>query len=460
MTGRVTWTWGVLCMALLANVALAAQPQNKATAEDSVPKTAAVKPEASVTMSNGSWLDPSTLATRDTLTNNWFGIGKQLEDSGITVSLGLTQIYQINMRGGAFTHKHAGRYTGSWDLELEIDPGTLLKSDFLKNGKFYMAAEGSWSDGLNGTTPASVGSLFGVNADAAGDRSIDVTQYWYQHNFLDDKVRVRIGKVDIDGGFKCHGCDVAFDTNAFASDETSQFLNGALTGNPTIPAPDNGLGVILYVEPIEGMYLAAAITDGEADSRETGFATTFGGPDYFFSIYEMGFVPQFDSAKGKLPGTYRVGLWYHPYPITKYDGSGTQRDTIGVYTSCDQVVWKENADKDDMQGLGAFFRYGLSDADVEAGEIKAFYSAGVQYQGVIPGRDDDVVGLGFAYGAISKQSGHTANNESVIEGYYNIQITPWMTVTPSLQVIFNPGGENTGGVHDAVVAGIRMQWAF
>ncbi|MHC4682350.1 MAG: carbohydrate porin, partial [Planctomycetota bacterium] len=83
---------------------------------------------------------------------------------------------------------------------------------------------------------------------------------------------------------------------------------------------------------------------------------------------------------------------------------------------------------------------------------------GVQYQGVFEGRDDDVLGLGFAKGVFSNQAGYSDEHESVVEVYYNAQISPWMAVSPSVQYVTNPGGDTAN--HDAVVLGVRSQMAF
>ncbi|MHC4539847.1 MAG: carbohydrate porin, partial [Planctomycetota bacterium] len=49
-------------------------------------------------------------------------------------------------------------------------------------------------------------------------------------------------------------------------------------------------------------------------------------------------------------------------------------------------------------------------------------------------------------------------HESVVEVYYNAQISPWMAVSPSVQYVTNPGGDTAN--HDAVVVGLRSQMAF
>jgi len=258
----------------------------------------------------------------ETLTNNWFSLGEQLGERGICVGLGLTQIYQINLDGGLATHRHSGRYTGSYDLEAEFDLEKLIN---LKGGLIFLHAEGSWSDGLDAS---SIGSLFGINGDAGGDRSIDLTEYYYEQALLDDKVKFRVGKLDLAGGFTCRGCPVAFDGNAFANDETAQFLNGALVNNPTIPMPDLGLGAVLYLNPIGWWYFSAGVGDAQADAREAGFNTAFHDEDYSFSIFETGVTPQLPSGNGPLQGAYRVGFWYDPQDKDKHDG-GVKRDDMG-----------------------------------------------------------------------------------------------------------------------------------
>ncbi len=391
-----------------------------------------------------------SLGQRDTLTDDWFGLGKRLSEGGLTFGLSATQIYQANVKGGVSTHRGAGRCAGSYDLEVGFDLEKLMK---LRGASLFMLAEGSWSEGIDAS---SVGSLFGVNDDAGGDRSIDVTELWYEQALWNGKVKLRLGKIDLTGGFECRGCPVAFDGNAYANDETAQFLNGALVNNPTIPFPDNGLGAVAYVEPLEGWYLAGGIADAQADARETGFRTAFHGPDYFFGIFETGVAPRLRSRKGPLPGAYRIGLWYDPQAKDHLDGSGRKRDDVGFYLSCDQMLWRETDRPDNEQGVGAFARFGF--ADEEVNEVKGFWSLGCQYRGLIPGRDKDVLAVGVAQGGLSDDAAFTADHETAVELYYDAEIAPWLRMGLDLQYVANPGGDSD--VKDAVVVGLRVQVSF
>ncbi len=380
---------------------------------------------------------------RDTLTSGFWGLNDALEPSGIEVGFGLTSIYQRNTKGGLSTHSRKGEFSGSYDLEMTIDMMKFLGIE----GSIFIHGEGGWTDS-EGIDGQSVGSFFGVNADAIGNRSLDIVELFYEVS-LTDRLGLTVGKIDFSG---------FFDASAYANDEATQFLNGALVNNPTVPFPDYSLGVILSYDLTDNWYLMGGIADAQADGRETGFNTAFHDEAYFVYLVETGVTPQMDSVNGPLQGTYRVGFWYDPQPKAHSDTTKLYRDDNGFYISCDQMLTKENNDPEDTQGLGAFARYGY--APSKTNDLTNFYSFGVQYQGLFDGRDDDVLGLGYAHGCFSDKADitYTEDYESVAELYYSAQITPWMAISPSVQYVANTGGNED--VSDAVVCGVRAQITF
>ncbi|MEN8127404.1 MAG: carbohydrate porin [Planctomycetota bacterium] len=393
------------------------------------------------------------IADRTTLTEGLWGLNDALEPSGIEFAFSLTNIYQANVKGGSSTHRRKGRWSGSYDIEMNSDLEKLLG---IENAALYMHAEGTWSrQDIDGT---SVGSAFGVNGDFAPREAFNIIEFWYQQSFFSDTLQFRIGKLDMTGGFECRGCPVSFDGNMYANDEGAQFLNSALVNNPTIPFPDYGLGAVVYWHPAEDWYVSAGAADAQADKRETGFNTTFHDEDYFVYMVETGVTPQLDSDKGTLQGAYRLGVWYDPQPKAHSDAVKEYRDDTGVYLSFDQKLTNESDSPDDTQGLGGFFRYGY--ASGRTNDISCFYSFGLQYQGLFEGRDDDVLGLGYAHGTFSDRadSTYTDDYESVTELYYSTPVTQWMILSPSLQYVTNPGGDSS--TSDAVVLGLRAQIAF
>ncbi len=241
---------------------------------------------------------------RESLTGGFLGLNEALEEKGLSVRFGLTQVYQQNLKGGMRTSDRSGRYSGSYDLQMEADLEKLLG---LEGARAYMLAEGAWP-GM-GIDEESVGSVFGVNTDAMEERSISVSELWWEQSMLENKILVRVGKLDLTCGFQSHDCPLCFDGNLYANDETHDFLNGSFVNNPTIPFPDYTLGAAVLVKPAEVWYVSAAGADAQADGRETGFSTAFHEEDYFFGIFETGFTPQGNGPDGSLPGTSRAGRW-------------------------------------------------------------------------------------------------------------------------------------------------------
>ena len=387
----------------------------------------------------------SNIWKRETLTDGFFGLSDELADKGLEVGFSATNIYQQNVRGGISKHRRAGRFSGSYDLELSAD---LQKMLGLESGTLFLHLEGGWPD-TEGIDGVSVGSAFGVNADAIGNRSMDVKQLFYEGPVFGDNLTLMVGKIDFTG---------VFDRSAYADDECTQFLNAAFVDDPTIPFPQYSLGAVLTYDLTDSWYLMGGIADAQADGRETGFRTTFHKEDYFFYALETGVTSQLNSANGPMPGTYRAGLWYDPQPKVNSDGSKNYRDDLGFYLSCDQMLIKENADTGDSQGLGAFFRYGY--ANGKRNDIANFWSVGFQYQGLLDGRDNDALGIGFAQGVFSNSADttYTDDYENALELYYSAAVTPWLHISPSIQYIANPGGSST--TSDAVVLGVRAQITF
>jgi len=386
---------------------------------------------------------------RDTLTNGFWGLNDQLADEGIELGFGITNVYQANIKGGTSTHARRGRHSGSYDLELSVDLQKLLG---FETGSIYMLVEGGWPD-AEGIDASSVGSAFGVNADAIGNQGPVVKELYYQGPVFSDALTIMAGKIDFTG---------VFDASAYADDECTQFLNAAFVDDPTIPFPDYSLGIVLNWDITDSWYLMGGVADAQANGRETGFRTAFYDEDYFFYALETGITPQLNSSNGAMPGAYRVGMWVDGQNKARFSNSKNYRDDIGVYVSCDQMVYKENSNPEDSQGLGVFGRFGYANSDLNP--IGNFWSIGLQYQGLLDGRDDDVLGIGFAQGIFSDYAGanddadYTENHENALEVYYNAQVTPWLSLSPSIQYISNTGGDET--IKDAVVFGLRAQMTF
>jgi porin len=308
--------------------------------------------------------------------------------------------------------------------------------------------QSNWGDGINDR----VGSLADVNDDADGDLGLHVAQLWYRHRLLDRRLALAVGFLDF---------QTIVDRNAFANSEDKQFWNQALDNNPLIPL-GIGLGAWLEIQPTNWWTVNLGAVDAQSVLYKPGFSTAFHDEDWFLAYAESTLKTQITSDHGPLAGNYRTGVVYDPRPRDEFrEGDRpvqTEGDNHGWYISADQKVFREN-DKDD-QGLGVFGRFGYRTP--ETYKINRFWSAGLSYTGLIPTRDADVLGFGFALqrpsGVYRSRVDSELDNETAYELYYAIQLNQWLVVTPDVQYVENPGGADD--VKPAVVAGVRVRASF
>lgn len=91
-----------------------------------------------------------------------------------------------------------------------------------------------------------------------------------------------------------------------------------------------------------------------------------------------------------------------------------------------------------------------------------YVGSGLVYTGLIPGRDDDQVGLAMAMAqngdAFNDANTDLEDYELTIEGTYRFQVNPWLVVQPDIQYVINPGTSKS--VDNALVIGTRFEIAI
>ncbi len=396
---------------------------------------------------------PYDLLTTKRLTGDWGGLRPDMEDAGVKFKIDFMNQLMVNMHGGRET-KNGHDTAGSYEINLYLD---LEKMNLLKGGEFWIRAKGTWGGDASDFDREKIGGYFKTNHDASSEEPIFVDKWHYKQRLFDDRFEFRIGRME--------PAKDLFDTSKISGHEDKQFLNRLLVRNATIPSR-KGLGLFVNWNVTEHTYLRAAALEAHARDRQTNFNTAFHDEDEFRFFGEVGCRPKLDSPNGKLWGHYRAGTWYDPTEKRKYfnDFGGelsrrTESGDWGFYVGFDQMVWKENDEPKDKQGVAIAGRYGWSDGEVN--RIEHFWSAAVQYEGLVPTRDKDVLGFGVGQGIFSKEYRWTApraDRETVYELYYAIHVTPWLTISPDFQYITNAGGDK-GDPH-AMVGGLRFKMSL
>lgn len=401
------------------------------------------------------WLDyTGDLCHRAALTGDWCGLRQKMMDKGIRFNANLTQTLQGNLGGGV--SKRAW-YQGGLRYEFDLDTGA---AGLWPGGWLHVRGETQY--GKNDLFDS--GALMPVNTDAlypVPDQKTCLSEAYYTQ-FVAPWMGFTAGKMS------------PRDNNVFAHDETTQFMNMAFNCNPvvgtTVPLDFLGAGVILA--PTDWFTLTTLVLDSEGIANVSGFDTVFDRGTSIFQMAQFGIKPFGQQGHQRLAWTWsdrsqvelrqdtrliirqlileKLGLG--PGPTLKRQGS----DWSFMY-DFDQYLYTKPGTKD--QGIGVFGRFGFSDGTVNP--VGQFYSLGVGGKGMIPSRDHDTFGVGYYYLAVSDKMGpllrRFVQNEQGVEVYYNIEVTPWLHISPDIQVI-DPGLSRLSDT--AVVAGIRMRIDF
>jgi porin len=130
----------------------------------------------------------------------------------------------------------------------------------------------------------------------------------------------------------------------------------------------------------------------------------------------------------------------HPVPIPIPPRPLNQEsETWAVAYGFEQFLWQPAGDP--TRGVGMFFGAGVSDG--KANPIRYSYSVGLVGKGVVPGRPRDDFGIGWARTEFSDNFvpylrstfGLGLEHEDAVELYYSASVTPWLTLSPSLQIV-------------------------
>jgi len=408
--------------------------------------------------------------SRSTLTGDWGGTRNDWAAKGITFDVNLTQIGMSNISGGK---KQGWEYSGRGDITLNIDTG---KMGLWPGGFITVEVEGNYNRSVNldtgGLSPVNTNQIFPTTgSDQLNIPNVSIMQFFSHY------IGVFAGKL---ATITSHSGDM----NEFAHGKgDTQFFNLAFNINPavslTVPYSTLAAGVIILPtkNPAEAIINMMAY-DGNGEAESSGFDTVFKGNTNY--AIEGRMRTDFFG----LTGHQLVGVTYSTRNFASLDqnlhlmietGNIEQKDNSwSFHYNFDQYLYEPK--KGSGQGIGIFGRFGASDGNPNP--VHYFYSLGIGGKGLL-GRPLDQFGIGYYYMDISnpKFTGPIAEREFLrdeygVEAYYNFAITPWMKLTPDIQVI-RPAQKETlqidsehllaskkKDVDTATIIGLRLQMVF
>jgi len=419
----------------------------------------------------------------DTATGDWGGVRTTLADRGVEIFGGYTAEVWGNTTGGL---KHGSVYTGLLDFGVNLDleksvgwQGASLNTTWL------------WLSGRDASEDL-VGNFLTVS-NIAGFNTLRMLELWFQQNLLDDKISLRFGQLTADSEFVISDYGGTFINSTFG---WPPFLYTNLpAGGPGYPM--GTLGARLALTPVDWFTFQTAVFQGnvyDQNVNRQGFRWRLDGENGFLFLNEAQTRWNHRDEETGLPGQLKAGMWIQTGQLADTLAENTNSGNYGWYFVLDQMLYREpsaglpapcgkskdaksvvdskgsksfkapvSLEKSD-QGLGFFGRIAFTKEDRNF--MNFYFEAGLTYKGLIPTRDNDVIGLAFAYA----QLGNTARNSLVSEGSvgvgaemvleltYQAQITKWLVIQPDLQYIINPGG--TQDLNNALVIGGRAAITF
>lgn len=411
------------------------------------------------------------LLERDQILGEWVTANPLLTDRGVSLFGGYLAEVWGNTSGGIET---GAVYTGLLDFGAQLD---------LEKAVGWHGASASttwlWLSGRDASEDL-VGNFLTIS-NAAGFNTLRMLEMWFQQNLLEDAVSIRLGQLSADSEF-------------LISDYGGLFLNATFgwAALAYMNLPDGGQaspmgapGARVAVSPVDWFTFQSAVLQGNVFAQDMnchGFCWRLNAQQGFTFFNEAQIRWNKREEETGLPGQFKAGAWFQTGEYADVLTSATASGNSGYYFIIDQMLVRESAEaapsqdksgknfkepvpvvKPD-QGLGWFSRMGFTPSDRNF--VDYYFDAGFTYKGLVPGRDNDTVGVAFGYaqlssgaqGGIAGGGGTPAGAEMVLELTYQAEITPCLIVQPDVQYIINPGGATD--LQNAFVIGCRASVVF
>ncbi|MGI9201100.1 MAG: carbohydrate porin [Woeseiaceae bacterium] len=262
---------------------------------------------------------------------------------------------------------------------------------------------------LTDVTGVAFSQALGINfftSDSVADVNAVKALLW-RHDFPEEVFGFSIGHVelsDIDGG----GC-------SYTCDDTASFISAPLATNVARTLPGQGAGVVADWQIVDNVFLHGGVADARGNGK-IDFGNAFRQDEYAVAG-ALSLVNPFEHLGD---GFYKFSYYY--VTPTKQGTPQAAAETEGIQINIEQ----------DVGDVGLFGKYVR--AFGRKGSIRQSAAAGAVWKNPF-GYEEDWLGLGFGW--VDPTAANT-NDEYVAESFYRLQLTPFVQVSGSAQLIINP----------------------
>lgn len=394
------------------------------------------------------------------LTGDWGGLRTRLVEKAVTIASRYQSEVAYNPRGG---DRHTGREAGQFDIGATADLDKLFG---LRGGTFKSTA--TYRRGEDLGAAAGINPLQQVQEIYGRGHTWRLTQFWYEQT-LGDHVNLLLGRSAPGEDFAAFSCD---------------FMNLSFCGT----APGNLVGEYWYNWPISQWTARLRISDGDRYVQTAVYEVNPKNLDNRFTLgylhgatgvlvpAELGWMPRLGAAQ--LPGFYKIGAWYsnvkaddvfldvnrQPHVLTGEDPL-RRSGRYGGWIDVEQQVTGTAHDGHALSGTTVFLN--LTRADRRTSFLDNQIVVGAFFNGLIPSRPKDVLGIGFARTHVNTRAAdaqrlaggeRVQRSEYACELFYELRMPPWLTLRPNLQYLHEPGGRRDE--RDAMVVGLKSAITF
>lgn len=369
---------------------------------------------------------------------NITALGKS-SNTGITTFVNVPIDYFSNLRG---VIKIEDSYMLNASLGFGLDLETLTE---LRGTLVYLSCLGIKGMPFLENT----GAIQGIS-NIAGLNQFKLYEAWIEQKFLDDNFSILFGLYDLNSEFDVRESSGIFINPSFGIgfDFSQSGLNG-----PSV-FPYTSLALRIKARLSDSFEIIGAVFDGVPGSidNDKSFQIKLSAEEGALISTELIYASQQNQT------TLSIGGWYYTANFERDVGSSKPNSNFGLYFSGEKIIYNEEINS--HQGLCLFGRIGFAHSNFNSSDYSLL--GGINYTGLIPGRDEDTFGLAFTSihltDTFKQLQNLNSNFETIVELTYSIQIIEWFRLQPDLQYIFHPVFSQEAEY--AFVAGIRTEISF
>ena len=346
---------------------------------------------------------------------------KTLRAKGITFGTTGSLEGYYNFTGGI---KKGTAFAALLDANMNLDLEKLMG---WKGGTFYVDFE--YHGGDNPTTKL-VGDLQVFDKTNAAP-FFQALELWYQQVLFNNKLRIKLGKVDANTEFS-------------VIDNGLGFINSPTQVTPAFPVfptfPDPMPAITMFFNPNHLLFVDFALYDA---NQSVHFLNFYGDPSSAqLSSHGQLFILESGLNWNRLPllgnnGNFKVGLWKHNGFFADFSGD-QDHGLDGIYVIFDQTLWKSAAQQKMQRSMRMFLEYALTDSRISP--VFRHYGGGIVMDAPFTKRANDEVGLSIQDVNLSSGLQVPQKYELDFEGYYRFAVTKEINFKPDIQYIIHPGG--------------------